>query len=177
MSYNDLLQRMKFRDADAFLEFTDRYGWSLYNAIRRNHPDKADADRIYQETMQDFYKCLQSPDCDDPVEALLCAWSEHVAYRRGFRLTLTDDMQTDLDEAPPALKARRLMETSEPLPEKKKLRFGTVIGVILLIVLLLVSIWIIAGFLMERQILPFVDLGYSWFCSMVEPYLQSLNLF
>lgn len=37
MSYNDLLQQMMQRDSDAFWEFTDRYGWTLYSSIRKKY--------------------------------------------------------------------------------------------------------------------------------------------
>lgn len=58
MSYNDLLQQMMQRDSDAFLEFTDRYGWTLYSSIRKKYANKVDADKVYHETMQQLWSCL-----------------------------------------------------------------------------------------------------------------------
>jgi len=173
MSYSDLLERMMQRDADAFLEMTERYGWTLYNAIRQKYSDKAEADRIYDETMQQFYRCLQNPNCEDPMEALLCAWAEYVSGKKGF---LREMLQDDQLEAPPAVQAHRLMQSHFDLPEKRQNRIGSFLFVFLMLLILAGCTWIIVGFLMERNILPFVDFGYSWFCAMVENWLQSLNI-
>ena len=71
MSYCELLERMMQRDTDAFLELTDRYGWSLYSEIRRKYSNRETADRIYDETMQQFYRSLQNPSCDDHYDSAL----------------------------------------------------------------------------------------------------------
>ena len=176
MSYSDLLDRMMHQDTDAFLEMTDRYGWALYSAIRKVHPDKEDADKIYQETMQQFYRCLQNPDCEDPMEALLAAWADHIAYRKGLRMVISDAEQFVLSDEPPAVKARRLVQPQSPLPEKRKNWFVGIIGAVLLLIVLTASVWVIVGFLMETGVLPYLDLGYTWFCSLIEQWLLALNL-
>ena len=176
MSYSDLLERMMERDSDAFLEMTDRYGWALYSEIRKVHPDKTEADAVYQETMQQFYRSLQNPNCSDPLEALLCAMSEHIAYRKGFLMVPSEEADWDPAEAPPAVKAQRLMAMQTEAPEKRRNWFGTIIAFLFVTLVLAFGAWIIAGFLMEQGILPFWDLGYSWFCSTVEQWLLSMNL-
>lgn len=172
MYNDDLLVRLAHRETDAFAELSDRYGWSVYNHIRKTYSDKETADKIYMETMQRFYDCLTGSDCEDPVEALLRAWADHTAYKKGYS---SGCPYWDPDEFSTARKVQRLMETRNACDEKKKLGFGRILGIILLILLLTVSIWIIVGFLMEMDILPYYDLGYAWFCSMVEPWLQSLR--
>lgn len=173
MHYSDLLERMMHRDTDAFLEMTERYGWTVYNAIRQKYPNQDEADRIYQDTMQQFYSSLQYPDCEDPMEALLCAWAEYVSGKKGF---LAQMLQEDVLEAPPALQAQRLMQPQFSLPETRKYRTGTVFMILLILLILAGCAWIIAGFLMQQGILPFWDLGYSRFCSLVEGWLQSLHI-
>ena len=129
MSYCDLLERMMQKDTDAFLEMTDRYGWALYSDIRKKYPNKADADRIYDETMQYFYHCMQNPNCEDPMEALLCAWAEYVSGKKGF---LREMLQDDQLEAPPAVQAHRLMQSHFDLPEKRQNRIGSFLFVFLM---------------------------------------------
>lgn len=176
MSYSDLLERMMHRDSDAFLEMTDRYGWALYSEIRKAYPDKEDADKVYQETMQQFYRCLQNPNCDDPLEAILCAMADQVAYRKGILVDPTEAEPFDFSEAPPAIKAQRLMEMHNSVPEKRKSKIGVFFGTLILLPVMAFCIWVIVGFLMEQGIIPFCDLGYIWFCSLVEQWLMSMNL-
>ena len=173
MSYSDLLDRMMERDTDAFMEMTDRYGWSLYNAIRKKFPDKAQADRIYNDTMQQFYDCLRRSDYEDPMEALLCTFAEFISGKKGF---VSQILSEDALEMPPAVQVDRLMETSFEFPEKKKIRFGTVLSAIILVPVLAVSVWIIVGFLMHLELIPFYDFGYSWFCALAENWLLQLNI-
>ena len=46
---------------------------------------------------------------------------------------------------------------------RRKSRKGAIIAGIILVILLLLFIWLLAGILMDLEILPFVDLGYSLF--------------
>lgn len=173
MDYSDLLERMMHRDTDAFLEMTDRYGWTLYNAIRRKYPDKMEADRIYNETMQQFYCSLQNPNCEDPLEALLCAWAEYVSGKKGF---LSEMLGDGAMEEPPAIQARRLKDPFMELPEKRRPKFRSFIGVMIVVAVMCACCWIFIGFLMERGVIPFYDFGYSWFCSQVENWLSSWHI-
>lgn len=173
MSYSDLLDRMMQRDSDAFLEMTDRYGWTLYNAIRRKYPDKSEADRIYNETMQQFYLALQNPNCEDPMEALLYAWAEYVSGKKGF---LAEMLRDEPLETPPAVKVRRLRESPGEFLEKKNHGFGMILVILVMLLVLTVCCWILIGFLMEQGILPYRDYGYSWFCTSVDTWLRSFNI-
>lgn len=177
MSYSDLLERMMHRDTDAFLEMTDRYGWALYSTIRSVYPDKTEADTIYHETMHQFYQSLQNPTCEDPLEALLCALADHVAYRKGFDMALSDTDPLDPSEPPPEVKIRKLVEMQAAVPQRNKNWFAVIFVGTLLAAALLMSIWIIIGFLMHQGVLPFIDLGYSVFCAFVEECFAQLNLF
>ena len=168
MSYSSLLERIMQRDTDAFLEFTDRYGWPLYSSIRRKHPNKVDADKVYHETMQELWSCLQNGQYDDPMEAILCVLADHIALKREPRKDLTEIFYPDPDEKPPVLHIRRPELSLNDAPGKRRNRFWFALSVILLFVIFTFSIWIIIGFLMECGTITYVDLGYSWFCEQVE---------
>jgi hypothetical protein len=107
MSYSNLLERMKQRDTDAFLEFTDRYGWALYSSIRKKHPNKVDADKVYHETMQQLWSCLQNGEFSDPMEAILCVMADQISLKKNPRKDLTEIFYPESDEKPPVLHIRR----------------------------------------------------------------------
>ena len=177
MSYSDLLQRMMHRDTDAFLEFTDRYGWALYSSIRRKHPNKVDADKVYHETMQQLWSCLQSNQFDDPMEAILCVWADHIALKRDPKKDLREIFQIDEEESPPALHIRSSEPSEECKPARRKHLFWRILGILLLCIVFSFSIWVIAGFLMEKGTIPYADLGYSWFRTQLEGILSAWGFY
>ena len=66
--------------------------------------------------------------------------------------------------APPA--QRQLL----PDPVIRKHRLGRTAAVILLSIGILLMLWIIAGLLMDMELLPYVDLGYAWFNRQIAPW-------
>lgn len=166
MSYCDLLERMMQKDSDAFLEMTDRYGWALYSEIRKKHPDKAEADRIYDETMQQFYRSLQNPACDDPMEALLCAFAAQISGKKGVSadfLTMPDPLD-DIQPPPVQVPAATVFD---PVNHRKKNRFWYRMAVLVLLFGTAAVIWMGIGLMMVMEIIPYYDLGYAWFFSLV----------
>lgn len=176
MSYSDLLERMMQRDVDAFLEFTDRYGWAIYSSIRRKHSNKVDADKVYHETMQQLWTCMQNEQFEDPAEALLCTLADQISLKRGPRKDLAEIFNSDIEDKPPVLHIRRSEESTHGISKRRKKHFGCVIGLIVLLLIFTFSVWVIVGFLMECEIFPYVDLGYSWFCSQLQQLLVFWNL-
>ena len=59
-----------------------------------------------------------------------------------------------------------------PAPTKKKSRKGAVIAAIVLIVLLVIFAWLLCGILMDLEILPYFDLGYSLFNKYVFEFFR-----
>ena len=163
MSYTDLLERMMQRDTDAFLEMTDRYGWALYSEIRKKYPQKAEADKIYDETMKAFYRSLQNPTCEDPMEALLCGFADSLSGRNGASLpsveagTLTEDLQ------PPRVELPASERTAGRKAPKRKGGLWFRLGMVLVLIGFVAVIWIGLGLMMEAGMIPYYDLGYSWF--------------
>ena len=177
MSYSNLLEQMMQRDTDAFLEFTDRYGWTLYNSIRRKHPNKVDADKVYHETMQQLWTCLQNEQYDDPMEAILCVLADQITLKREPRKDLSEIFYPESNEKPPVLHIRPSEQQQISGEGKRKNRLVSIAGVLLLFLIFTFSIWIILGFLMEYGFLTYVDLGYSWFCRWLQQALTAFGLF
>ena len=171
MSYCDLLERMMQKDTDAFLEMTDRYGWALYSDIRKKYPNKADADRIYDETMQYFYRCMQNPNCEDPVEALLCAFADKIAEKQGFSADYLNVQKPPEGLNPPVVQLKQ-NETAVPVIKRK--RKGNIwlrLCLTLVCIGFAAVVWIGIGLMMEAGILPYYDLGYSWFFMLVSRWI------
>jgi len=158
MSYSDLLDRMKNRDTEAFLEMTDRYGWAVYSAIREKHADHDEADRIYQETMNGFYHSLLNPAAEDPLEALLCTFADQISDK------IPDSLppEREKENQPPKI---RLYDEPQPVSASagKKHGFWYGLGILLVLVAIAAVLWCMAGLLMDMQVIPYCDLGYSWF--------------
>lgn len=176
MSYSDLLERMRERDTEAFLELTDRYGWALYNSIRKKHPDKADADKVYHETLQQLWTAMQSRDFDDPMEAILCTLADQIALQKSPRKTVAEIFAPDPEEKPPLLHVRHYEEPEEEETEEKRVSFAGILGAIVLMLVLVLFVWIALGFLMEYEVIGFVDLGYSWLCRMLQQLMTQFGL-
>ena len=176
MSYSNLLEQMMQRDTDAFLEFTDRYGWTLYNSIRRKHPNKVDADKVYHETMQQLWTCLQNEQYDDPMEAILCVLADQITLKREPRKDLSEIFYPESNEKPPVLHIRPSEQQQISGEVKRKNHLISIVGILLLFLIFTFSIWVILGFLMEYGVLTYIDLGYSWFCGWLQQLLTAIGL-
>lgn len=177
MSYGNLLYQMMQRDTDAFLEFSDRYGWALYSSIRKKHINKVDADKIYHETMQQLWSCLQNEEYDDPMEAILCTWADQITLKREPRKNLAEIFNPEFEDKPPVLHIRASESPVNPVRNGKKNFFWRGFGVMLLFLLVTFSIWLILGFFMEQGVINYVDLGYSRVCRYLQQVLTTFGLF
>lgn len=169
MHYVDLLERMQKNEAEAFLEMTDRYGWGVYSAIREKYKDHDMADKVYNETMHAFYHSLSDSNAEDPVEALLLGFADRISPER----LLFDH------DAPGEGKVKLNLSSyfgdfSSPMMDhssKKPISFWNGIAALILVMILSCCLWIIAGFLMKINMIPFVDLGYSWLDTVITSLL------
>lgn len=161
MSYSDLLERIKRNDTGAFVEMTDRYGWSVYSAVRKKYADPVMAEKVYNEAMNAFYRGLANSTAEDPVEALLCTFADHISVER----LGTQTAETAPTYAPPKIQldtAQDPVNASAPVVRKKH-GFWYKLGVLLVLVAIAAVLWCLAGLLMDMNIIPYIDLGYSWF--------------
>lgn len=170
MSYCDLLERMMQKDTEAFLELTDRYGWALYSEIRKKHPNKEVADKIYDDTMQQFYCSLQNPACEDPVEALLCAFADKIGTSKNNSATFQN---TGIwkDVQPPDIRLQQTEADIHVNVRKKKTSFWFKLAMMLGVAGFVAVIWVGVGLMMEAGMLPYYDLGYTWVTSIVAEWL------
>lgn len=171
MSYCDLLTRMMQKDTDAFLELTDRYGWPLYSEIRRKHPNKAEADRIYNETMQYFYHCLQNAACADPVEALLLAFSDQIAEKLDHSDEIFMNTEQEWNMNPPYIQLDQTKADLYVAVSKKKRNTWFRLGILFVLMGFATVVWLGLGLMMEAGKIPYYDIGYSWFLDMVSCWI------
>jgi len=165
MDYVDLLERLQNRDSEAFLEMTDRYGWSLYSAIKAKYPDAAVADRIYQETMNGFYHSLAHSAGEDPVEALLQGYAGLISREKLDFHQIVHQNQ----DLPPAITPSEGFESlgaAKPAGGKKH-GFFYALGNMGILLVIAAVLWYIAALLMQLDLIPYYDLGYSWFYSNI----------
>ena len=170
MSYCDLLERMMQKDTEAFLELTDRYGWALYSEIRKKYPNKEVADRIYDDTMQQFYSSLQNPACEDPVEALLCAFADRIGMSKDNSASF---LNTGIrkDAQPPDIRLQQTEADIHVNVRKKKTSFWFKMAMMLGVAGFVVVVWVGVGLMMEAGMVPYYDFGYTWVTSIVAEWL------
>ena len=147
MDPNQLLNRLKNRDMEAYHHLTEKYGWKLYSYLKTRFQDKAKVDEALNETLHRFYSTIAGSD--DAIEALLISFAER---------TCQDMMGGN----------------KRSVPEKKSSgkigRILFIIAISILIFCIFVALWIIVGLLMDLGIMPEVDLGYSWFSANIFPW-------
>lgn len=161
MSYGDLLERIKQNDPGAFLEMTDRYGWSVYSIIRKKYTDSAMAEKVYNETMNIFYRSLANSSAEDPMEAILCAFADQIVMGKPE----TNGTIVTQDYIPPEIQLENLQQpaVNTTVKVRKKSSFWYKLGVFLVSAAIAVVLWCIVGLLMYMNYIPYLDLGYSWF--------------
>lgn len=161
----DLLDRMQSKDAQAFLELTNRYGWSVYSAILSKHKNPAVADQIYNETMNAFYHSLADSPTEDPIEALLCGFAGLISPENlNFEQTILQN-----PDAPPTVQlCQKPVLSGQPFRPTAKWRgFRYFLGNLMITMAIAAVLWYMAALLMELGLIPPNDLGYSWFASNV----------
>ena len=161
MTRDDLLNRLMRHDMDAYLEMTDKYSWSVYSLIKSRISDKNKAELIYNETMNGFFQGLSGTKGNDAMEALLLMYADKVC-------------QANMDESDAAVvgnpeKKKRKTESGTDTAEKKG-GFLYHICVWLLILAIVLVIWVILGLLMDMNLIPYYELGYTWFNTNVLPW-------
>lgn len=160
MDYMDLLDRIRSKDADAFLDLTERYGWAVYSAIREKYPDHGAADQIYNETMNLFYHTIADSSPEDPLEALLCLLAVQISEKEAHHGHSYSDIQTGF--TPPAISLDN-KETRSNFKQQKKKKFWIQLVMFLVLSVMAAVIWCGIGVMMSMEYIPYCDLGYSWF--------------
>lgn len=107
--------------------------------------------------MNGFYNGLHNSGCEDPMEALLLMYAEKVC-------------QTSFSDVKLEHPGYRISEPADSPSKKKNGGFLYTMCVFFLVLAIIAVIWVILGLLMDMNLLPEYDLGYSWFNSNVLPW-------
>ena len=140
----DLLTKLMHRDTDAFLKMTDIYSWAVYSQIRKKVSDPEAADALFQKTMDGFYRSLHESQTEDPLEAMLLVYADSVIEK------YEDGCGKDIVQ-------------SIKVVDKPVKRCSGGFATIFLLACIVIVLWVIAGLLMGLNLIPAVDLGYTWF--------------
>ena len=189
---NDLLNRAKQKDIDAYMQLMYMYGSKVHKRLLEQIGDRNLADAAFQKTTTGFYKMLTKNPDEDAVETILNFYADCMV-----RQTVTQNIPNTTESRPeqravikpeeqpqrkpqetPPEQIAHADEPAEQRPEKRKQKkkkksgsVGLTIGIVLLILGILAVLWIIAGLLMDMHVLPELDLGYSWFDTHIAPLL------
>ena len=187
MDTNSLLERIRSKDRDAFMQLMQTYGRGLYTRLLNQLGDKVLADAAFKETLVGFYNALVRSEGEDAVQALLYSYGDITGDRilesslaQVINETVSETQLTPEPEpeSPLARQAgvpepeeneEAADEKQEAAPGKEENRAGWWLGLAVggLSVAILAALWVIAGLLMDMGLLPELDLGYEWFSANV----------
>lgn len=175
----EMLNRIKTRDFKAYCQLTEDYGWKLYSRIRERFDDAQKANAVFNETLSCFCSDLTDHEGDDALDALLLAYAEKVCSRmeQNEQQTELQNVQQNreeqfVSEVPDDSEDIMEEETAPPKKDKVSTRgsFGFRLCIFLLLLGILAVIWIILGLLMDMNLIPQLDLGYTWFNANIAPW-------
>ena len=198
MDNNELLIRIKEKDEDAILKFMQAHGEKLYSRLLLRLGDRSLADKAFRDAIIGFCKPLTADDSSDPVEALLFGYADRacedilkdsldavigdtladagalVRVSAGAVAPDADTVPAVSAEAQPEEAPTAAPAAASEAPEQKaktcggKGLFGLGVGVLSLGIAAV--LWVILGLLVDMQLLPEIDLGYSWFSANIAPW-------
>lgn len=194
----ELLHGLQAHDDEAFRTIARTYGKSVYERLLARSGNPELAKQALKAALTDLYAAVSAADNRDPVEALLYAGAEraqsamqqnagnermeapvrsaadagdNTSAMREAKATARG-LETDNRRAPVGAGAD-MPPAQQALPPDsgpKKHGFGRTAAVILLCAGILLMLWVIAGLLMDLELLPPVDLGYEWFNRQIAPW-------
>ncbi len=175
------------KNEELFRQLYTSHASAVYQRLYRSCMDKQLAKDILKDVFKHAYDSMQhmeTPDnaaqwlnqlADEGLQMRLCAVvytnaevqidqppvqpSECVQELSAGQQNAADDAQ----RAIASVRERGLREHTVPAQHEKKY---TALA-LLLTVLLIISIWYVAGMFMQKGMLPRVDLGYTWFSTHV----------
>lgn len=183
MDNNELLIRMKEKDEDAIVQFMHDHGEKLYSRLLLRLGDHSLADKAFRDTIISFCKTLTADDSNDPVEALLFSYADRACEEilKGALDAVIGNTLVDAEalahvsaEAQPEEAASTAPAAVPEAPKQEgkgrsgKVLFGLGIGVLSFGIVAV--LWVILGLLMDMQLMPEFDLGYSWFSINIAPW-------
>ena len=186
----ELLHGLQAHDDEAFRTIARTYGKSVYERLLARSGNPELAKQALKAALTDLYAAVSAADNRDPVEALLFTFAERAqsamqqnagnermeapvrsAADAGVSTQATArGLETDNRRAPVGADMPPAQQALPPDFGPKKHGFGRTAAVILLCAGILLMLWVIAGLLMDMELLPPVDLGYEWFNRQIAPW-------
>ena len=192
----ELLYGLQAHDDEAFRTIARTYGKSVYERLLARSGNQKLAKQALKTALTELYSAVSATDSRDPIEALLYAEAERAqaamqqnacdvlleetlrpiarARGKGEPLQEPDMLAAGFGTVQPCIEATRTAPPAQrqPLPDPviRKHRLGRTAAAILLSIGILLMLWIIAGLLMDMELLPYVDLGYAWFNRQIAPW-------
>lgn len=194
----ELLHGLQAHDDEAFRTIARTYGKSVYERLLARSGNPELAKQALKAALTDLYAAVSAADNRDPVEALLFTFAEraqsamqqnagnermeapvrsaadagdNTSAMREAKATARG-LETDNRRAPVGAGADMPLAQQALPPDSgpKKHGFGRTAAVILLCAGILLMLWVIAGLLMDLELLSPVDLGYEWFNRQIAPW-------
>lgn len=192
----ELLHGLQAHDDEAFRTIARTYGKSVYERLLARSGNPALAKQALKAALTDLYAAVSAADNRDPIEALLYAGAERAqsAMQQNAGIGRMEEpmrsaadagvstqaireaeatahgLETDNRRAPVGADMPPAQQALPPDSGPKKHGFGRTAAVILLCAGILLMLWVIAGLLMDMELLPSVDLGYEWFNRQIAPW-------
>lgn len=174
---------------DALREIYNEYSREVYAMIHSALIDDESTHAATKQVFLNLFREIMHSDSDIKIASRLTELTNDEirisriaggdlskdALRADFRVSertaSADDNTLDTDTDDDGFEDDEEPFDEEPAPRrpkpakkaKKSNGFLNVLSVILLVVLILIFLWLVAGILMDYQILPYFDLGYKWF--------------
>lgn len=181
-----LQERIHCGDRDAFRALYSEYSRDVYLTACEVLKDEALARAVVKQVFLRIYRELLDAsgpiNTDERIDELT---NEEIRVQR----IVAGDTGSDVLKT--VHTPRRIERRSEPtdtdaftrlkeryaenlpaieIPKKQPYHGGMLaVSIVLLVLFLLLLLWIVAGFLMSMDILPAIDLGYSWFNEAILP--------
>lgn len=153
----DLLDRIRNKDVDAYAQFLSLHGGRVHTQLLRQMGDREAADTAFRRAASGFYRLLTREDSGEALALLLSIYAGSLTQ---FPAPVT-----------PASECRGLPAPQDApfaRPPWSRLGLGFCAG--LLSLGIAAALWVIAGLLMDMNLVPTLDLGYAWFDCHIFPW-------
>lgn len=180
MEQTELLQKIQKGDQEAFRALFNAYAEPTYHTLFKKCGNKTTARMLLKRVFQDVYVSLKQQEDADPTALWLNALANWQAETHLFCRNETEAVwqsmpaaqqaepsQTQTKAQPTQPQPERVLPRepfTQPVPTKRK---GRAALLLLLLAMTACVLWVLAGLMMEAQMLPYIDLGYRWFNTAV----------
>ena len=145
----DLLNKLKTGDMSAYNRIYDGYGLQLHNALREKCTDREVVSEAFRRAMDSLCRDLAEYSGEDVPQICVSDYAERA-----------------LREVMPSMQN----ETDTIIAQKEKHIRSRSSWILLALLAVLAALWVIVGQAMRMELMPNLDLGYSWFHEKIAPW-------